>query len=214
MKKNLFVFFSIMIMHFGITFGQELNSNKNYIGINLFSIRYVSEPYVKEGFVKSFPSGLILKHDYQNFSLRGFFNFNKSSSEYSDPPYVSDGMSEFKHYSMFTLGTGIQKNIDFKKLRFFYGLDMFSTFSIYKYQLYGGIAGFKINNDYYHVWLGFAPVAGFQFKIINRVFLTFESNYSLAYRIKNSDDEFVSAKCSTFQSYCNPINNLSISYNF
>lgn len=214
MKKYALVLAILCSTFFSSMYGQENEVKNNQIGITLFSLRFISENYTPNGYKVSLPNGVFFKHDTKNATLRYFLAFNEFNSDYSDgPPNGVDVLSEFKQYSVWTIGTGFQKNLNYNKIRIFYGFDLFSDFSIYKDHLVGGIAGFNTTYKYDHLWLGFRPVVGLQYQFAKRFSVSIESTYSLAYRIVNTDDANIKS-INKFQAYLNPINTILLSYHF
>jgi hypothetical protein len=177
----------------------------------VLSLKYVSENYVPTGYKLRLPVGITYKKDYQRLTARYSINFNRNKTEYkwSGP----DDFSGFNYYSVWSVSSGIQKNIEYGELSIFYGLDLFSNFSIYKIDYDGGYTGGGWHEKFYHLWIGLSPVAGFQFNIVTRVTLSIETNYNLAFRFINTDHEQYPS-VDSFQHYVNPINALTIFYNF
>ena len=168
MKIHLLTLFTLMIIFFAPINGQDNIIYANHIGINVLSLKYVSENYIPTG---------------------------------------------FNYYTVSSISSGIQKNINYGKFSIFYGLDLFGNFSIYKVDYSGGFTGQGLHEKFYHLWVGLSPVIGFQFNIVPRVSLSFETNYNLAFRIINTDYEQYTS-VDSFQHYINPINALTIFYNF
>jgi hypothetical protein len=200
-----------MITLFTQLMGQENKINSNHIGINVLTLKYVSENYIPTGYQLRLPIGIAYKKDYQHFTARYSINYNRTKTEFEwGGP---DGYGGFNYYTVWSVTSGIQKSLNYGKLSIFCGLDIFSYFSIYKVDYGGGFNGQGWHESYYHLWVGLSPLAGFQYNIVPRVTLSIETNYNLAFRIINTDFEqypFVNG----FQHYINPINALTVYYNF
>jgi hypothetical protein len=210
MKKYLFILTVFFLS--SKLYGQENKVYNNHIGINLASIKFISENYIPNGYKFCLPNGIFFKHDTKNFTYNYFLNFNQFQSSFPDGPITgNDIMYTHNQYSLWTVGFGIQKNIDYEKLRIYYGLDLFNDFSIYKEHIVGGIAGFNNYYNYYHLWLGARPLVGLQYQCTKQIALSVESNFNFACRIKNTDKYISSIK--GFQTYFNPLT-ISLSYNF
>jgi hypothetical protein len=211
-KKFYLVLLALEIVFFSSLFGQENEDNKNHIGINLFAIRFISEDYASTGYKNCLFNGIYFKHDIKDLTIRYFLSYNAFNKDYIQSPNIFDGMNRYNKYSLFTIGSGIQKNLNYKKNCFFYGLDIFSDFSKIHTHVVGGIAGINDYYNYYHLWLGIRPFVGLKYQIVRQMSISIESNYNLAYRILNTDKYINSVK--SFQTYFNPINTVLVSYDF
>jgi hypothetical protein len=211
MKIHLLALFTLKIIFFAPINGQENIKYANHIGINVLSLKYVSENYIPTGFKLHLPVGMTFKKDYQHITARYSLNYDRTKTEYKFTG--PDSYTGFNYYTVSSISSGIQKNISFGKFSMFYGLDLFGNFSIYKVDYSGGFTGQGLHEKSYHLWVGLSPVIGFQFNIVPRVSLSFETNYNLAFRIINTDYE-QSTNVNSFQHYINPINALTIFYNF
>jgi hypothetical protein len=211
MNTHLPTLFILMITLFTPLKGQENKINPNHIGINVLSLKYVSENYIPSGYQLRLPIGISYKKDYQHITASYSANYTRTKTEYKwrGP----DDYGGFNYYTLWSVSSGIQKNLNYGKLSIFCGLDLFSNLSIYKFDFGGGPIGQGFHEKYYHLWVGLSPVAGVQFIVIPRVTLSIETNYNLAFRIINTDfEQYPSVK--GFQNYINPINAFTVYYNF
>lgn len=211
MKTHLSTLFILMITLFTQLKGQENKRKPNHIGINLLTLKYVSENYIPTGYQLRLPIGITYIRDYQHLNTRYSINYSRTKTEYKSRGI--DDYGGFDYYTVWTVSSGIQKNLNFGKLSIFFGLDLFSNLSIYKVDYEGGPIGQGLHESYYHIWVGLSPLSGVQFNIIPQVTLSIETSYNLAFRIINTDFEqypFVKG----FQNYINPINALTVYYNF
>lgn len=214
MKKYALILAILYGISFSSLYGQESKAKGNQIGINLFGLRYISENYVPHGYKLSPPNGIFFKHDTKNGSLRYFLSYNNSKYDvYTGPPTENDHLSETHQYSLWTFGAGFQKNMNYSKLRLYYGMDVFSDYSVYKVRLVGGIVGFNNTYKYNHLWIGLRPVVGLQYPFAKRFSVSVESAFSLAYRIINTDADYIKS-VNRFQAYLNPVNTVLLSYHF
>ena len=116
MKKYALVLAILYGISFSSLNGQESKAKDNQIGINLFGLRYISENYVPNGYRLSPPNGIFFKHDTKNGSLRYFLSYNTFKYDVSSgPPNINDYLNETHQYSLWTFGTGFQKNLNYSK---------------------------------------------------------------------------------------------------
>jgi hypothetical protein len=201
----------MMIFFFTPITAQEKIIYANHFGINVLSLKYVSENYIPTGYKLSLPIGLTFKKDYNRLSAKYSINFNHIKTEYNSSG--PDSYGGFNYYTVWSISSGIQKNIDYRKLSIFFGLDLISNFSIYKIDYGGGYAGQGWHEKFYHLWIGLSPIIGFQYNIVPHLSLSIETNYNLAFRLINTDYEQYPS-FDSFQHYINPINAVTIFYNF
>jgi len=211
MNKHLLTLLILIITLFTQLKGQENKINPNHIGINLFTLKYVSENYIPTGYQLRLPIGITYLKDFHHITARYSINYTRTKTEYKWKG--PDDYGGFDYYTVWTVSSGIQKNLNYGKLSIFFGLDLFSNLSIYKLDYGGGPIGQDLHESYYHIWVGLSPLGGVQFNIIPQLRLSIETSYNLAFRIINTDFEqypFVKG----FQNYINPINALTVFYNF
>ena len=194
------------------SYSQENDTFKRHIGINTFSLKYFPEDTLSDGYKPFLLNGISFKKDYPYMTLRSSLNFNRYKAEFKNS--FADGYEGYFYYSILSIGVGLQRNIEYKKLSCFYGLDLFSNLSLIREDLIGGYSGKDHADDiYYHQWLGISPFLGLQYNFTKRFAVSIETSYNLIHRTINSDtsDYRYAPK---FQYYYNPINALSILYSF
>jgi hypothetical protein len=211
MSKHLPTFFILMITLFTQLKGQENKKNPNHIGIQVLTLKYVSENYIPIGYQLRLPLGISYKKDLQHLTTRYSINYCRTKTEYK--PRGIDDYGGFNYYTVWSVSSGIEKNLYYGKLSIFFGLDLFTNLSIYKIDYGGGPIGQGLHESYYHLWVGLSPLAGFRYNIVPRVTLSIETNYNFAFRVINTDFEQYPG-VEGFQHYINPINALTVYYNF
>ena len=205
-------FISILIFCVNVLLqGQDIIKDTRHIGFNFLSVKYIFENYVPTGYKLPLSCGIVYQKNYDSFTSRHSLNYlrikaNKELTEY-DGYYGSD------LYNLWSLGTGIQKEVMVSKFSLFYGIEIFSNMSIYKMDYSGGFFGGGYHDKYYHLWFGLSPLLGVQLKIVQKVTISLETSYNLSLRVLNTDKD-QSLSVGSFQSYLNPINALTVFYNF
>lgn len=209
--KNHVLLFLIFLISDTITFSQHDNIDRNHLGINFLSLKYIgkNDDYLFFENRLCMLNGINFKKDFKLFTARYSLNYNRFTSEVD---WIGpDSYSGFHYYSIWSISSGIQKNNPFNKISLFYGPDLINILIIYRTDLSGGLGGNGIQDKVYDNWLGLGIIMGIEYKLLPHISISLETSYNLQFVVFSSD---YSDKTQKVQHYYNPVNELSIGYRF
>ncbi len=150
----------------------------------------------------------LAKTNYSNFTLSSSVNYSNYYSKIEEKGFDSN-FGEID-YSKWLLAFGLQKSMNYKKISFYYGLDLFGGLGIKDCDISGGWIQ-RLDGVYYDLWFGISPVIGIEYNIVSRISVSIETSLDLALVYGNYDFHGVKLN---FEPLLNPVNAISINYSF
>lgn len=211
MKKYILFSLAFYLMSNYSLLGQEQNKYDKQIGINTISYKYLGKDndYLFFENKPNFICGILFQKEHKYFNSRYSINYNRyrTEVEWIGP----DSYEGFHLHSFWSVGIGLQKNFNLKKLSLFYGIDLSNNLIVHKVNLDGGYNGEGDHSRIYDNWVGISPLIGVQYRYFPRISLKLETSYNLELITYSND---FNSDTDKVQSYFNPISSLAICYHF